>query len=199
MQFQVFNSKRLEIASKRKMLSKHNLTFSCHFCNSRFLEVFTFQTITPKPIALESSTCTTCTTSSLLLFQIFLFATVSWRSFECSSGSDITRPPRPRKIPEMILCRFTSSRNVEKVLQCNPLTLLPVYLNFCHTPSIFLDAATHLYEKMCPSVCPFIRRSVRWSVCAMFFKSSELWFKVIRMPWKRRAATGAHAHAHAQQ
>ena len=47
----------------------------------------------------------------------------------------------------------------------------------------FLDAATHLYKRPCPSVCRLVRWSVRRSVCNpfFFFKENDLkWPEIIR-------------------
>ena len=43
----------------------------------------------------------------------------------------------------------------------------------------FLDASTHLYKRVCPSVSPSVHLSVRPSVCNAFFSMSRLWEKMV--------------------
>ena len=64
------------------------------------------------------------------------------------------------------------------------LTLTPNELSFVQQQSknlvrqqaLFLDASTHLYKRLCPSVDRLVGPSVRWLVRNHFFKG-QIWIK----------------------
>ena len=68
-----------------------------------------------------------------------------------------------------VVLTYAPKVKCKKLLSINYFSLT---VNFWQNLSLFLDASTHLYKRVCPSVRRLVCRSVPWSV-SRFFKSQK--------------------------